>query len=666
MCIRDSSQRQKILSPTDFRCTFSGVSFSYDDFIGAIFDQDTEFAGFLFGYSIQKKDLLAIVDWILEQQEIYRNAEWWWSENSINRIPGIGQDWSYGKAYQLLKYKKSLPPAPPERYEVHSSYGVDELKEIQSVLSRTREANAILVGNDNAGKLRIISVLEELILEGNVSNSLKHKEVVLLDVDLFVAENSIKEHFETEISGIMKNAISAGNIILVIEKMPSFIKSASLLGIDLPSLLESYLSSPHLQIIGLSDTESFHEVIEKNVLLMQYFEKIIVKEIDDSNTIKVLENELIRFENDGLFFTYPALVAIAESAERYFSDGVMPDKAIDLLMEIVPRLQSQKKQVVERNDIFAMIESKTGIPTSGVKVDEKDKLLHLEDILHKKIIGQDAAISTISNAVRRARSGLSSPNRPLGSFLFLGPTGVGKTETSKALNEIFFGKEGQIMRLDMSEYSSYEATSKLIGSFESGHPGVLSSMLREHQYGVLLLDEFEKTTKEVMNLFLQIIDEGFFSDGLGKKVNARNLIIIATSNAGSNLIWEEMKAGRDLVQSKDKIIDSVIHDGIFKPELLNRFDGVVIFHPLNVEHLKKIAALMLQKLHSRMAEKGIDLVIDQNLVDYVAKEGSDPQFGARPLNRVIQEKIEQIVAKKIIEGSIKQGSQLVLHPEDLV
>src|SRR6185369_14450897 len=200
-------------------------------------------------------------------------------------------------------------------------------------------------------------------------------------------------------------------------------------------------------------------------------------------------------------------------------------------------------------------------------------------------------------AVRRARSGIASPNRPLSSFLFLGPTGVGKTETTKALAEVFFGNDAHIERLDMSEYSSPDSTSKLIGSFESNHTGVLSSMLREHPYGVLLLDEFEKTTKEVMNLFLQILDEGFFSDMSGKKINARNLIIIATSNAGSDLIWDATKRGEDVAQAKDKIVDSIIEQGIFKPELLNRFDGVIVFHPLGDADLRRITELMLEKLH---------------------------------------------------------------------
>jgi ATP-dependent Clp protease ATP-binding subunit ClpA len=299
-----------------------------------------------------------------------------------------------------------------------------------------------------------------------------------------------------------------------------------------------------------------------------------------------------------------------------------------------------------------------------VKAEEREKLLDLENILKARIVGQDEAVKTVSSAVRRARSGITNPDRPLGSFLFLGPTGVGKTETTKVLADVFFGESARILRLDMSEYSGADSVEKLIGSFGSGKEGVLSSLLRERQYGVLLLDEFEKTTPDVMNLFLQILDEGFFSDSSGRKVSARNLIIIATSNAGSDRIWSAMQAGKDLSREKDAIVDDIVKSGVFKPELLNRFDGVVLFHPLTPAHLKRIAGLMLQKLHDRLAMQGINLAIDENLIDYVVGFGTDPKFGARPMNRAIQDKVEEAVARKILADSIPKGQEIRLNQGD--
>ncbi len=659
------SKRKQILSNVNFKFNLDDNNITWEDFIASIFEQDKDLQIFLFQFSIQKKEVIEIIDWIIERNDAYLFAEWWWSKENLDHIPSIGQSWSYGQIYTLQKYRGALPMAMSARYEVHSSYGVDELKELESVLSRSRDANAILVGNDESGRLQIISHLARKIDEGSVSPELKHKTVVLLDTDSFVSQNGGKIQFELELSKILIEAISAGNIILVINNLPSFISSSKTLGVDLTTLIEPYLSSPNLQIIAISDTDNFHQIIEKNILLSQHFEKVLIKDIDTTNTIKVLENEIMRFEDSTIFFTYQSLVAISESAERYFSEGIMPDKAIDLLLEIVPKLKSLGKHLVEKEDILSLVKVKTGIPVGELTSEEKNKLLNLEKILHARIVGQDEAVVSISNAVRRSRSGIVNPNRPISSFLFLGPTGVGKTETTKALNDVFFGDQGHIMRLDMSEYSGAGALSKLIGSFETNQTGILSTMLREHQYGVLLLDEFEKTTEEVMNLFLQVLDEGFFSDNLGKKVNARNLIIIATSNAGSDLIWEAIKSGSDLSKSKEIIIDSLIKQGIFKPELLNRFDGVVLFQPLTGANLRQISKLMLDKLHNRLSGNGINLVVNDTLIEFVAGHGTDPKFGARPINRAIQEKVEQIIAKKLIDGSAEKGKGIILTKEEL-
>lgn len=660
------NQRKSILEAKSLDFTLNNNSLDLKTFCSTLVKADKDFQQFLFTYGIQEKELAGICEWIVELNDSVTESERWWSSENLSRIQGIGQNWSYGQIYILERYSRPIVSGLSRHYRVHSSYGVKELIELEAVLSRTRDANVLLVGNDEAGKLQIVSHMVQMINEGSVTARLKNKRVILLNNEELVSRNGTKSSFETEFIQIMKQAISAGNIIIVIDDLAGLVSSAGAFGVDLPSLFEPYLSSQNLQVVALSDTERFHSSIQKNPIFAQHFENVLIKEIDDTNTIKVLENELVRFERGGLFFTYQALLTIVDGAERYFPEGVMPDKAIDLLLEIAPKLISQGKSLVEKTDVLSLIETKTGIPVGEVKEVEKEKLLNLESILHKSIVGQDEAINTISNAVRRARSGITSPNRPLGSFLFLGPTGVGKTETTKALAEVFFGQNAQILRLDMSEYSAYDSVSKLIGSFESKQEGVLSSMLREHQYGVLLLDEFEKTTKEVMNLFLQILDEGFFSDGAGKKVMARNLIIIATSNAGSDLIWDSVKNGEDLAKTKDKIIDSIVKSGVLKPELLNRFDGVVVFHPLTETHLRKIAELMLERLHDRLSRNGINLVINENLLNYVVSFGTDPKFGARPMNRAIQEKVEEIIAKKIIAGSISKGSPVELSSEELV
>lgn len=661
-----ASQRQKITS-SGWTLDVSSNQLSIQLFVEQLCARDTALADFLFAHGLQKEDVSGAADWMTRSFEQEAYAEAWWSEERLNRIPSIGQGWSYGRTPTLERYERGLPRDSFGRLGL--SYGKNEIEEIISILSRDREANVLLVGDDEAGKLQMMAHLERLLIEGTVPRGLRHRRLMFLDYAALVSEHGSKVEFENEIILLMKEAVSAGNIILIIDDIASFSASTASFGSNLEALLEPYISSPSLQVVALSSTEAFHQRLENHPLFVQHFERVLVAEVGQSATIRVLEDEVGGLETAGIVFSYPALVAITESAERYFPDGLMPDKAVDLLLELTPKLRSahakDKLYVVGKSDVLALVETKTGVPVGEVRSEEREKLLALEDILHKRIVGQNEAITAVANAVRRARSGVGNPNRPMASFLFLGPTGVGKTETAKALSEVFFGANAPMMRIDMSEYSSADALSKLIGSFEAHRSGVLASMLREHQYGLLLLDEFEKTTREVMNLFLQILDEGFFSDMSGKKVNARNLIIIATSNAGSDMIWEAAQAGKNVAEQKDGIVDAVIRNHTFTPELLNRFDGVIVFHPLQSDHLKQVAERMLQGLHQRLSRKGINLVVDQPLVDFVARRGTDPKFGARPMNRAIEDEVEQLVAKKLIKGDIKAGSTVTLTAAEL-
>ena len=427
--------------------------------------------------------------------------------------------------------------------------------------------------------------------------------------------------------------------------------------------MNKYLTSPSLHVIATSDPVSFHQYIETKPQLAQRFETIHIENPDFSSTLRVLQDIAIKYEKKNkVTFTFPAIQAIVEGADQYITEGVMPDKAVDLLVEISPVAKQKKVTLINKNFVFDYISGKTGIPMGPIMEEERDKLLNLEDILHKRIIGQHSAVKAISNAMRRARAGVQTKKRPMGSFLFLGSTGVGKTETAKALAAVFFGDENKMLRIDMTEFSGEDGLSKLIG--EGGASGKLSNMLREHPYGVLLLDEFEKSSTAVHDLFLQIIDEGMFSDARGGRVSARNMIIIATSNAGSKLIWDILKRRENLADKKDEIIDTIIHEGIFKPELINRFDGVIIFEPLTLDQREKIARLMLEELKERIKKKGYELVIDEALISILTTKGYNTQFGARPMRRVMQDTVEEKIAEKIIAGNIQQGEKIWFYAED--
>ncbi len=636
------------------------------DLAVAVFRQDKELAEFLFANGVQEKSFLAAAQWVSRDMLSHKKYLRWWSRDRLGRIEGIGKDWSYGTAFRLRRYAYDLTNGNFPPISSKPKYIQDDVSRLEAALSKAKEANALLVGEDGGSKLEVLHGFASIVKEGGVFPALEHKKLYVFDPIKLISDAREKTKFESEFVKMLNEAESAGNVILVIEDFPAFIQNAEQIGSNAVSLLSPYFDGSAVQFVCLSSAGPFHERIESDGTIMAKFETVILKEGEALDVLHVLQEEASTIESkQGVVVPQPVLALIAESAERYVTEGIMPNKAIDLLYELSGRASKEKKRTLSRADVLEFVKAKTGIPTGIVSEEEKSKLINLEQVLHERVVGQDEAVSAIANAMRRSRAGVSNPNRPIGSFLFMGPTGVGKTETSKALAQAFFGDENRILRLDMSEYKASDALPKLIGSFGSNTPGVLSSMLREKPYGVLLLDEFEKAGREVTDLFLQVLDEGVFADMRGKKVNARNTIIIATSNAGSDIIYDFIQRGENLGEKKQEVIDAIIRQGIFRPELLNRFDGVVLFQPIDSARLRDIAKLMLEKFRSRIRARGMDLEITEDLVDYLMRFGSDPKFGARPMNRAIQDVVEQKIADRIIKGAIKPGEKITLSTEDL-
>jgi ATP-dependent Clp protease ATP-binding subunit ClpC len=639
-------------------------------FADALVRSDEPLRQFLASQKIEAADFVGAAAWVSRMEANHKNFLRWWSRDALGRIPGIGKDWAYGETALLTRYAKDILRHPAFFASRGGAFGKQEMEEIERILSRGREANVLLVGEEGVPKLAPLALLAARIAAGTILPPLEHKRIFVFEGAPFLAAMKERAVFETELVKLLSEAARAGNIIFVFDNFDKFYEGARGIGSDLLSLLDSFLDSPNIQIAAIAETGAYHQLLEPNPKIRERFERVLVAGAGIAGSIPLLEDEAAHREAaSGIFFTYPALRVVAESADRYFPEGVMPDKAIDLLSELAPKLAAAGKHIARAEDVLELVSKKTGIAVSEAKGEERAKLLKLEEILHERVVGQDEAVRAISGALRRARSGISSPNRPMGSFLFLGPTGVGKTETTKALAEVFFGDEKAMTRLDMSEYQSDDALNRLIGTFGDGLPGqagkvgVLASLLRERPYGVLLLDEFEKTNKDVHDLFLQVLDEGFFTDVSGKRVNARNLIIIATSNAGSDIIWQSLQGGKGL--DKDRVITEIINRGIFRPEFLNRFDGVILFHPLGAEHLRVIARFQLEKLARRLQGKGLELAITDALLDYLVSIGQDPKFGARPMNRAIQEKVEQVIAEKMLRGEAAPGSRIALTAEDL-
>lgn len=634
-----------------------------------IFNEDDAFQEFLFSHGIQEEEFRGALEWVSRTLVEEKHERRWWSRDNLGRVSGIGRDWAYGGAYTLRKFAKNVDSSTVFSNMAGSGgYARDKVHEIEEILLKSKEANALIIGEEGVGKMDVVLHLYSKLKSGKMLPPISDKQLIVLDTNLLVSLTAEKGAFERTIRKIFTDAIDAGNIILVIENIPSFVQSVSSLGSNAADLIDSYLSSPHLQVIGTATPEGYHATVEAQAQLVNRFDSVYLDAADQSSTIKVLENLALQQEaqmGHTFFFTYPAIKTIAESAERYIVEGVMPDKAIDLLLTVSPHVREKGSEVARSEDVLEVVEQRTGVPVGKVEGKERKTLTNLEDILHERVIGQDEAIEAVSGALRRARAGVRNPDRPIGSFLFLGPTGVGKTETTKALADAYFGGEDEVQRIDMSEYSTPDSLERLIGSYESDRPGTLSNMARENPYGVLLLDEFEKADTDVHDLFLQILDEGFFSDMRGRKVNVRNMIIIATSNAGSDMIFRIVDEGDDLSEHKDDIINNLIDSNIYKPELINRFDAVVMFTPLPKEDLEDIAEIQLQRLKKRVKERGYELVINQPLIDLLVEKGYDPKFGARPMNRVIQEDLEEAIAEKIITDQLKKGSTIEFTPQQV-
>lgn len=630
------------------------------DIINFVYNNHPDFKNLLVAHGLEQKDLEETTKWVIFNIENREYERKWWSREKLAKIPGVATDWSFGKTYLLNKYSRNIMTdkevsSPAINFPNRNR----ELGQLQAILSRQMGANAILVGAPGQEKMEVIWSLVRTIKEKRSSPTLTNRQPRLLLTNALCSSIFDRNDFEQKITTILGEALNAGNIILIIDNLPKLILQARQYGLNFCEMIEPYLVSNDDQIIALADTEYFHTIIETDQAIMSQFETVNIKPLLPDEITKIISHEAMEIENKfEIFYTYPAIQEIAKSAEYYFPDGVSSDKAKDLLNEISPWAVANGTETVCKEDILNYVSKKTNIPVSAISLDEKNKLLNLENLLMKRIVAQREAVFAIAGAIRRNRAGIRNEKRPMGSFLFIGPTGVGKTETAKALADVMFGSEKLLLRLDMSEYQNKESLARLIGSQENNTQGILSNMLRENPYGILLLDEFEKTNTDILNLFLQIIDEGYFSDVFGKKVMARNIMFIATSNAGSEKIFDLISSGKNIKNHESEIVSDIIKQGIFRPELINRFDATILFHPLTKENLYDIADLMIKKVTKKLAQKGIVLSVDKDLIDFIVTGGYNQTFGARPMNRLIQDTVEQHLADLIIREELSAGKKI--------
>ena len=608
----------------------------------------------------------------------------------------------------------------------------EEIRNVIRILSRKKKNNPVLIGEPGVGKTAVVEGLAQRIVSGDVPEGLKDKTIFSLDMGALVAGAKYRGEFEERIKKVLAEVKKAGNILLFIDELHTIIGAGGAEGaIDASNILKPSLARGEIQLIGATTIEEYRKYIEKDAALERRFQPVTVEEPDEEQAMAILTGLRPQYEaHHHVKITDEGIRAAVQMSERYINDRNLPDKAIDLMDEAASRVRlgsfktpkqmketeqrireldiileeavrglrlgdakaareekeellkrhakqikkyhkdaEKKEPLVNENEIAEVVSSWTKIPVKKLTADESAKLAKLEKTLHKRVIGQEEAVSAVAKAVRRGRGGLKDPNRPIGSFLFLGPTGVGKTEISKALAEAVFGNEQAMIRVDMSEYMEKHSVSKMVGSppgyvgYDEG--GQLSEKVRRNPYSVVLFDEIEKAHPDVFNILLQVLDDGHITDAQGRKVDFKNTIIIMTSNAGAQSIVSPKHLGfgsqDDEKQNYEYMKQGVMEEvrRIFKPEFLNRIDETIVFHALTKEDMKQIVTLLAKTLVERCrTQMEIELHIRDSVKAYIVETAYDPKYGARPLRRMIQSKIEDALAEEILAGRIKRGDRV--------
>lgn len=633
----------------------------------------------------------------------------------------------YGKNLTLVASQNKTDPVIGREKEIERAI---------QILSRRTKNNPVFIGDPGVGKTSVAEGLAANIASGNVPDNLIGKVLYTLDMGSMLAGAKYRGEFEERIKQVVDEVVKNGNIILFIDELHTIIGAGSTgeSTIDASNILKPVLSRGDIQIIGATTIDEYRKHIEKDSALERRFQPVLITEPTKEETIKILEGLREKYESHhNVKITDEAIVAAVDLSIRYITDRFLPDKAIDLIDESASRVRlreinSQKNilnsekyilskeindelnrdigknldldistkssqgivnieipkksyiGIVDKEIIAEVVELWTGVPVNKIVEEEAERLLNLEEILHGRVVGQDQAVKSISRAIRRSRAGLKDPKRPIGSFLFLGPTGVGKTELCKALAEVQFGDENQIIRIDMSEYMEKHAVSKLIGSppgyvgYNEG--GQLTEKVRRNPYSVVLFDEIEKAHDDVFNILLQILDDGRLTDSKGRMVDFKNTILIMTSNVGATKINKKnhqvlgfgtnKDKEEDTKDQYDKMKESIMGElkQKFKPEFLNRIDDIIVFHPLEEYHIYEIVKLMTREVIERLKSLNIDLKMSEEAVKLIAQEGMDLEYGARPLKRAIQKELEDTLSEAILKGDIKKGSSVVAEIED--
>jgi len=632
--------------------------------IVATVNQSEELQELLYDFSVDKQKLTNVIEWarirekLREQYLKFRKAAVLVSKHGMDRamtavatpfLNAISQDLTIA-----AKFGHLAPCVARDK----------EIDEIFRII-RGGQQNVILVGEHGVGKMSIIEGVVQRMISGDAPEKLKDKRLVQISTSALLAGTTVSGAQERMIR-LMNEVHRARNVILFINNLHDLTGMADTQGegLDISETIAEFLGDGSVTMFATTLPESYNRYIV-NTEVGTVFSKVEVREMDENQAIQVLESKVGSIEyKQNIFFSYSALEQCVKLAMKFLHDRNLPDSAITLLTEVASYVKNKKgeNQLVTEEDVGHIVSEKTGIPSTFITEGESQKLLRLEDEMHKRMVGQNMAVELVANALRRARAEIRSQKRPIANFLFLGPTGVGKTELAKTIAEVYFGGENMMIRIDMSEYQDKSGIYRLIGQPGQQGTGLLTEAVRKTPFSLILLDEMEKADPNILNLFLQVFDDGRLTDSTGRVVDFTNTIIIATSNAGTSFVQEQINKDVDMETIREQLIRGELKQ-YYRPEFLNRFDGIVLFKALNREEIKQIAGLMLKRVAKDLAIRGIELRVEDAALDVLSQVGFDPEFGARPMRRAIQDRVENQLAEFIIQGMLKRRDVIVLGEE---